>query len=199
MAQDRAHESMAQNQSDKDTNDMGGLLEKALTNDFESFIFKPFLFFKSGHILSEAEKNALVVACPTDSTYAVRLYSLKTDQWELLDSISDLDANRIQFDMVFDDYNFDGQTDLYIQDHVSNGWALSRGHLITIDPITKKLDLHKEASDFGDMEIDAKTKTIRSELWNGYDRKGRHQLTVFTHKWVNGRLKTMGKKNIAIE
>lgn len=129
----------------------------------------------------------------------VRLYALETNQWKLLDSINDLDAFPTQFDPIFDDYNFDGQTDLYIQVSASNGWSLSRGHLIIIDPMTKKFDLHKEARDFANMTTDIKAKTIKTELWNGYDFKGRHQLTVFTNKWVNGQLTTTNKKNITIE
>src|SRR5450759_3119926 len=55
------------------------LLDEALTvdtlefnNEFETN--QSFLFFKSGRIISKSEKNALVVVCPTDTTYMVRLY-----------------------------------------------------------------------------------------------------------------------------
>ena len=179
------------------------LFEKALTidtlefnNQFEKN--QSFLFFKSGHIISNAEKNALVVVCPTDTTYMVRLYSIQNNKWNLSDSVSGLEAFPTQFDPIFDDYNFDGQTDIYIQVTASNGWSLSRGHLIVIDPKTKKFDLHKETRDFANMTPDLKTKTVKTELWNGYDMKGRHQLTIFTNKWVNGQLKTISKKEIIL-
>jgi len=181
------------------------LLKKALTsdtvefnNEFEFDTYKSFLFFKSGDILRKTEKNAVVVTCPTDSTYTVKLYSLQSDQWKLSDSISELDAFPTQFDPIFDDYNFDGQTDIYIQVSASNGWSLSRGHLIIIDPKTKKFELHSETRDFANMTIDVKTKTVKTELWNGYDMKGRHQLTIFINKWVNGQLKTISKKDITL-
>ncbi|OYQ43927.1 hypothetical protein CHU92_02780 [Flavobacterium cyanobacteriorum] len=209
-AQDKiiTQNTIVQTQLVKDTliSNIERLFKKALTcdtveysNEFEFEKYKSFLFFKSGYILSKTEKNALVVTCPTDSTYTVILYSLQTDQWKLSDSISELDAFPTQFDPIFDDYNFDGQTDLYIQVSASNGWSLSRGHLIIIDPMTKKFDLHKEARDFANMTIDKKSKTIKAELWDGYDLKGRHQLTIFTNKWVNGQLTTTSKKNITIE
>ena len=38
---------------------------------------EPFLFFKSGTILSSTERNAIVIVCPIDTTYEIRLYSLK--------------------------------------------------------------------------------------------------------------------------
>lgn len=115
-----------------------------------------------------------------------------------MDSISDLDAFSTQFEPIFDDYNFDGQTDLYIQVSTSNGWSLSRGHLIIIQPMTKKFDLHKEARDFANMTPDIKTKTVMTELWNAYDMKNRHQLTFFTNKWVKGKLKTISKKDTTL-
>jgi hypothetical protein len=184
---------------------LAGLFNNALTADTVEFLngfidpHKSFLFFKSGYIINRKEKNALVVVCPTDTTYTVKLYSIQNDKWSLTDSISNLDAFPVQFDVIFDDYNFDEQVDLYIQVTVSNGWPLSRGHLIIIDPKTKKLELHKEAREFANMTPDKKSKTVKSELWNGYDVMDRAQLTIFTHKWVNGKLKTASKKNITIK
>ena len=181
------------------------LFDKALISDTVEFLngfdsLELFLFFKSGHIISKSEKNALVVVCPTDTTYTIRLYSIKNERWGLIDSISDVDAFPFQFDIIFDDYNFDEQTDLYIQVTASNGWSLSRGHLIVIDPKTKKLELHKEAREFANMTPDKKSKMVKSELWNGWDIEGEgQQLTIFTNKWINGHLKTTSKKNITIK
>jgi hypothetical protein len=162
-------------------------------NQFENN--QSFLFFKSGHIISKTEKNALIVICPTDTTYVVRLYSIHNNKWSVLDSISGLEAFPTQFESIFDDYNFDGQTDIYIQVNASSGWSVSRGHLIIIDPKTKMFDLHKETREFGNLKPDIKTKTLKSEFWNGYDTKNRHQLTIFTNKWVNGKLKTISRKD----
>jgi hypothetical protein len=181
------------------------LFDKALVADTVEFLNgfdlpKSFLFFKSGHIINTLEKNALVVLCPTDTTYTIKLYSNQNDKWNFIDSISELDAFPFQFDIIFDDYNFDGQTDLYIQVTASNGWSLSRGHLIVIDPKTKRLKIHKEAREFANMIPDKKSKTVKSELWNGWDIEGEgQQLTIFTHKWINGQLKTTSKKNTTIK
>jgi hypothetical protein len=179
------------------------LFEKAITTDTLEFSNQfennqSFLFFKSGQIISETEKNAIVVICPTDTTYTIRLYSIQNNKWKLSDSITELEAFPTQFDPIFDDYNFDGQTDIYIQVSASNGWSLSRGHLIIIEPKTKMFDLHKETRDFANMMLDIKTKTVKTELWNGYDMKNRHQLTIFTNKWVNGKLKTISKRDTTL-
>ena len=152
------------------------LLDIATTKDtLEIRNSEPFLFFKSGNILSSTEKNAIVIVCPTDTTYAVRLYSLKNKSWELTDSVAKLDAFPSQFELTFDDYNFDKQKDIYIQVSASQGWSLSRGHLFIIDPVTKKLTRHEEARDLANMKPDPKTETVVSELWNGYDDKNQNQ------------------------
>ncbi len=178
------------------------LLDKALMtdtlelyNEFEFDDYRSFLFFKSGRIIGKTEKNALVVICPTETTYAVRLYGIQSNRWIILDSIGGLDAGPTQFDPILKDYNFDGQTDIYLQVSASNGWSLSRGHLITIDPETKNFELHNETRDFANMKPDLKTHSVATELWNGYDMKGRHQLTIITNKWVDGQLKTISKKD----
>ena len=187
------------------TDTLAILFNNALILDTVEFLngfidtHKSFLFFKSGNIIDKKEKNALVVVCQTDTTYTIKLYSIQNDKWSLTDSICDLDAFPFQFDVFFEDYNFDEQTDLYIQVTASNGWSLSRGHLIIINPKTKKLEQHKEAREFANMIPDKKTKTVKSELWNGYDYMDRTQLTIFTHKWVNGQLKTVSKKNILVK
>ena len=176
------------------------LFYRALTSESVEYLgnidgfklYESFLFFKSGYIISEREKNVLVVTCPTDATYTVKLYTIQNNKWHLIDSISDLDAFPVQFDIIFDDYNFDGQTDLYIQEAVSNGRSLSAGNLIIIDPKTKKLKLHKEAREFTNMRPDKQSKTVKSKMWDEADIAG-WQLTIFTHKWVNGQLKTTGK------
>ncbi len=174
-------------------------LAKALKADtLEFYNDKPFLFFKSGPFLGKTDKYAIVVQCPTDTTYSISLYSIKNNNLILSDSICDLDAFPAQFDPIFQDYNFDGQTDIYIQVTASNGWSLSRGHLIIINPNTKKFELHKETRDFANMLPDIKTKTVKTELWNGYDAKDRHQLTIFTNKWIGGKLKTISKRDTTL-
>lgn len=176
------------------------LLDSAATKDTLEFISaEPFLFFKSGYILSSTEKNAIIIVCTTDTTYLVKLYSMRNRKWELTDSISGLDAFPSQFELTFNDYNFDKQKDIYIQVSVSNGWPLSRGHLLIVDPVTKKLTRHEETRYLANMKPDPKTETVVSELWNGYNEKGQHQLSIFTNKWVNGKLNTIKKKNITLK
>ena len=176
------------------------LLDVATTKDTLEFqSSEPFMFFKSGNILSSTQKNAIVIVCPTDTTYAVRLYSLRNNSWELVDSISNLDAFPSQFELTLDDYNFDKQKDIYIQTSASQGWSLSRGHLFIIDPVTKKLARHEEARNLANMKPDPKTETVVSELWNGYNDKNQHQLTILTNKWVNGKLKTIKQKNVTVK
>lgn len=175
------------------------ILDNALTKDtLDISRDKPFLYFKSGNLISKTEKNAFVVDCPTDTTYTVRLYSNQNNKWYILDSINGLEAFPIQFEAIFDDYNFDGQIDIYIQVSISNGWPLSTGHLIIIDPNTKKFNLHKEARNYANMTLDIQNKTVNTESCFDYGKKGRHQLIIYTNKWVNGKLKTISEKKIIL-
>jgi hypothetical protein len=188
------------------TPNVNELLEKALksknlefNNTYEFTVVDGFLFFKAGHILDSLEANAIVVKCRNDTTYSVNLYLLKDSKWQLEDSISELEAFPWQFDLSFNDYNFDGQTDIYIQVSASNGWSLSRGHLILIDPRSKKFDLHKEARDFANMCIDQYSKTIISQDWEGYDSLNNPHLTIYTNKWINGQLQTINKRDSTLK
>jgi len=181
------------------------LFNKALISDtieFGDFMSKDldilsFLFFKSGNIISKTEKNAIVVTCPKEESYKLKLYSVQNEKWELTDSINLDDVHIVFFDMIFDDYNFDGQKDIYVQTSSSNGYSISHGHLIIINPKTKKFELCKEVREFGNMKIDPKTKTIKSEEVHLNDY-GERYVTIFTHKWENGKFKTISKKNAAI-
>jgi hypothetical protein len=176
------------------------LLDIAINKDTMEFSnSETFLFLKSGPILRQTEKNALSIYCPTDTTYTVKLYSIKNNRWVLIDSIGGLEAFPSQFELTFDDYNFDKQTDIYIQVSASSGWSISKGHLLTVDPLTEKLTQHKETRELGNMKPDPKTKTVVSELWNGYNLKGQHQLTIFTNKWIKGKLRTIKKKEITLK
>ncbi len=168
-------------------------------NAFSIDDWQSFLFFKSGKFLNKTEKNALLVCCNADSTYLIKLYSIKNKKWFLSDSIDGLGASPSEFDITFSDYNFDKQTDIYIQASASQGWSLSRGYLLIIEPKTKKLNYHKEADDLANMTPEKKTKTVISELWNGYNMKGQSQLTLLSNKWINGQLKTISKRDIIVK
>ncbi|NMD00136.1 MAG: hypothetical protein GYA62_10495 [Bacteroidales bacterium] len=177
------------------------LLDKSISNDtIEIECFKHFLFFKSGHLFDRNQKHALSVTCPTDSTYKVEMYILEKGAWTLMDTLKSLDAFPIQFATTLKDFNFDRQTDLYIQVTISNGWPLSRGHLIIIYPKTKKFQLHPETREFANMEPDSISKTVFSEVWDGYDNKsGEQNLILLTNKWINNKLVTVGKEKVTVD
>jgi len=170
------------------------LLDNALTLDtFEFTNLDPFLFIQTGNFLSTIDKNAILVSCPTDSTYKIELYSKSNDRWVKNDELDDLDAIAPQFSTHYDDYNFDGQKDIYLQTDASNGYSLSRGHLLTLTPKTKKIENHSETRNLANMQPNSKTKTIISEDVI-YNDKGLQGVCDLTNKWVNGKLKTIKKE-----
>jgi hypothetical protein len=183
------------NQSEKILN----LLNKALTSntvEFESS--EPFLFFKSGNFLNSLEKNALIVTCSSDSTYLVRLYSIELNDWELKQCIDGLYAVPIFFGVNFEDYNFDGQNDLYIRVSSSNGYSLSYGHLLTLDPISKEITEHIESRRLANIKPDIHSKTIISEEVIWCKQSGIMEICRLKNIWEKGVLKTV-KKNCPCE
>jgi hypothetical protein len=164
---------------------------KADTLEFDNW--EPFLFFKSGNFLSKTEKNVIIVHCPTDTTYSIKLYSIKDNKWLLNDSINGLEAFPIQFYLSFDDYNFDGQTDIYIQVAASNGYSLSYGHLLTVGPVSKKFTEQIESGYLANMQPDIKTRTIMSDDVIWCKTNGMREVCKLTNKWIDGHLKTIKK------
>ncbi len=182
------------------TDTLSKLFEQALTaNSIEFDSREPFLYFKSGHVISHTEKNAITIKSPNETTYLLNLYSCQGKKWQLTDSITLLDDDIYtgEFDATYADFNFDHQIDIYIQATVSNGFPLSRGFLITLDPATKKLNYHKEVRDLANMKPFPRTKTVMSEEWLDFEDTTAYQkLSILTNKWKNGKLRTIKKKNI---
>lgn len=173
------------------TDTLNKLLASARTADtltLEQSI--PFLFFQSGHLFNSTEKHAVAFSSPTDSTAQIKLYRLQGHTWQLMDSLDGLPANTIAFRTIYADYNFDAQTDIYIQRSASNGYVMSRGYLLLIDPLTGKISLHTETGELANMRPDANTSTVFSEDWQatGNDKS---PVRTLHNKWVSGVLKTI--------
>lgn len=167
------------------------LLEKAKKVDTLEFNnSNPFLYIKSGKLFSKYEKNAIIINCPTDSTFNILFFTKKNEKWIKDDEFKNLNFNPLQFYLDFKDYNFDGQKDIYIQRSASNGWSLSRGYLFTIDTITKKITEHKETRDLSNMTPDIEKKVIYTDEldFSGKERK----VNCRINKWKNGKLISCG-------
>lgn len=162
------------------------LLAKAINMDTLEFEkWEPFLFLKSGKLLSEKEKNAVVLYSTSDSTYTIELYTLQNKKWIKNDTHNKIEANPIQFYISFNDYNFDNQNDIYIQETASNGFLFSRGHLLTVNPKTKKLKEHQETRTLANMTPDTNRQIIYTdELDTTQIRKVNKRI----NKWENGKL-----------
>jgi hypothetical protein len=167
------------------------LLGKALKVDTLEFDnFEPFIYFKSGNILSKNEKNALVVNCPNDSTYQIELYTQKNEKWIKNDEIKNILANRMQFYLDFKDYDFDGRKDIYLQKSASNGWSLSKGYLFTVNSMTKKLIEHKEVRELANMNPEKIKEIVYTDELD-YSQS-RRKINRRINKWKNGKLISLG-------
>lgn len=177
------------------TDTISNLFNKALNLDsLEYSNWKPFIFFKSGNFLKNKNKNVLLVTELSDTTISVKLYKANGNNLELNSSVENLNGPGMAFQPMYHDFNFDGQTDIYIQVTASNGYSLSRGHLITIDPLTMKLNYHPEAREFANMRPDKKTHSVISEEVIECKSNLMEEVGILTNKWIKGQLKTIKKK-----
>ncbi len=148
----------------------------------------PFIFLKSGFILTDTQKNAIVIQMPNDSTYTLELYTLKDNQWIRNDSLSNLEGNLVQFYLELKDFNFDRIKDIYLQSSISNGISFSYGNLLTIDPKTYELKLHPETRNLGNLSPDFKSKTLVSERVIQCKENGLWEICTTTHNWHKEKL-----------
>lgn len=145
------------------------------------------LFLRKGKILSNDRVHAIILSSPTDTTYKLELFGLKKLEWIKNDEII-VESHPLQFDLEFADFNFDGIKDIYIQCFVSNGYALSRGHLLTIDKNKEEFIFHREFSELANITIDKDKELVFTEeiIWCKSD--GKQEVCILTHKWTNDKL-----------
>lgn len=155
--------------------------------EFENW--EPFLYLKTGNFLSEKDKNAILVFNNTDTTYQIELYTLEKEKWIKNDALTNIEANAMQFYVIVQDYNFDGQKDIYLQRSASNGWSLSRGNLLTINE-NRKFCLHSETKELANMSPDYESKTVYTDELD-YSKSGRI-INKRINKWKDGKLISLG-------
>lgn len=170
------------------------LFNEVIRNDSLEYmnLSNQIFYLKSGYILSDIDKNIISVSyANSDSIHIVHLYVIKNNKVQGIDSLLVGDILPVNLSLKFDDYNFDGQKDLYIQAFVSNGLAVSKGYLVFVDPLTKRLIEYKEARSLANIRSDYKSKTIFSDSIR-FDHQYGRSLCRIKHKWVNGKLIATG-------
>jgi hypothetical protein len=169
------------------------LLKTSINKDSTYFYeFEPFLYLKTGYFLSQKIKTALLIYKSSDSINCnIELYKLDGLNWTKTTDLKGIDGFAVMFYEEFKDFDFDGQTDIYLNVVSSNGYSLSRGHILTVDPKTLTLKFHPESYEFKNIDIDPKTKTITSEdlIYCGPEQE--RNVCVLKNKWVDGKIKTI--------
>lgn len=169
---------------------LDSLFNEAIKNDSIEYLYLPnqVFYFRSGYILSDTDKNIISISYTnSDSIYKVYLYDIENNKILVKDSLLIGDILQVNLSLEFNDYNFDGQKDFYLQAFVSNGLAISRGYLVFVDPLTKKLTEYKEARNLANIRSDSKSKTIFSDSIV-FDHQYGRSLCLIKHQWVNGKL-----------
>lgn len=154
----------------------------------QSASLRPFLFFRSGNFISESIKHAVVIYSASDTTLWVDLYQITSKGWAKKEALTELDGPGLSFNVVYDDFNFDGITDLFITKSCSNGYSLCRGSLLIMDSSTRFITLHPEANALANLKTEPGNKLIHSDsvIWC----KGIESICALTSLWLNGQLVT---------
>lgn len=169
------------------------LLEKSTEIDTLEFSNQePFLFIKTGKLFSKTNKNAIIVSCPTDSTYKIELYKLVNKKWKKSDEIDKIEVPLRQYEILINDYNFDNFIDIYLNATSSQGISLSTGNLLTVNPLKNKFEKHSETRNLSNMFPDKKTKTVSTDSV-AYGKEGKRVWNLI-YKWENGKLKYTNQK-----
>lgn len=146
--------------------------------------------FEAGYLFNDSEKNAILLTNTSDTTYTIKLYTQDNNRWIENDSVENL-KRTIALDINYEDYDFDGQKDIYIKVSTSNGLPMSRGHLLTVNPTTKKLTEHIEIRELANLKPDKENKVVYSEFVIWHKDNGMPNICTSTNKWVNGKLTTI--------
>ncbi|NML22026.1 hypothetical protein HHL16_14155 [Pseudoflavitalea sp. G-6-1-2] len=152
----------------------------------------PFVYFHATQSL-DTVRTAFVFYNTNDSTASVRWYRFLNGKWMLKDSISNLPGGSRPVNAVFQDFNFDGQRDIYLQEAMVSENGLGYGLLFTIDPKTKQLTEQPVFRDMGDMSADAATKSIISITLKALGHDLPPAKCTVISQWENGQLKTTSR------
>jgi hypothetical protein len=175
-------------------NNLSELFAAALKEDsLELNDYPALIYFKSGFFLNPQEKNIVCAEQIADTTYALKLYTIRENNWMLSDSIISPAIWSIHFQIYYNDYNFDAQTDIFIRTSASNGYVMERGILLIINPETHKMEIHNEALDLANMYPDPDTKTVISDEFSLCNKTMMDEVCKIENKWINGKLKAVKK------
>lgn len=172
------------------------LMEKALVLDSFEYVTDslPFAYLKTGYFLDSLTKRSLLIYNPADTSYTVKLYTQDENKWIKNDSVSGLWGLPAFFKVQYQDFNFDGINDIYIQTSVSDNLSVSRGHLFTVDRDSLKLKYHAEAKDMGNLTPDKENKVVYSQE-AVIDNYGEWKFQTSTNEWIDKVLTVTKKDN----
>lgn len=168
------------------------LMQSQKSDTIQMYSANPFLFYKTGNLFDTKLRHSIVLTCTDDSTYAIRLYQVNDSNWALVDSLGGMPADRAMFYIESKDYNFDKEADIYIQNHYSNGYPISTGYIILVDPVTRHLTLLPGSSRFGNISADPSTRLLHSESkYYGPVKSGEEKIWIRKSRWENGHYSTV--------
>jgi hypothetical protein len=116
-------------------------------------------YVKTGNFIFGDKLSGIIIYTPTDSTIAIEHFIKENEAWQPIDAKIDMPTDWLTFETDYQDYNFDGIIDVYLNVGVMNGSGLSYGYLLTIDE-KGKFKFHPESAEIKNMDPDPKRKIV---------------------------------------
>ena len=183
---------------------IGRLLTVALSKDtfeYEAFYNdnSPYelLYVKTGNLFTSKVTNAITLQSTSDTTVLCELFYLDSDKWIKTGTPLSLYISGFSpayFNILFDDFNFDGFKDTKIVFYQSNGMVYSYGYILTFNKLNSSLTLHPETIEIPDLEIDTKGRTLISTEYSNPNSDIEDFKVISKFDWTNGTLKLISKK-----
>lgn len=189
-------QNLNENLSKVDSSTVDQAMNKALYIDsMDAFSATyPIYFLTSGHFLNDSVKNLLVTQQIDTLNYIIELYIQQGGVWLKQSELKTADISIIHYYPTFHDFNFDGQKDIYIQVSASNGYVMSRGHVITVNKSNSAMVFHPEVRNEANLTADPATKLVISEEYISCTNPPYPDVCKKRLKWTQNRLVFKSRK-----
>lgn len=164
---------------------------------------KPYklLYFNIGNLYFKDSKNAIALYSVNDTTIEFLVFEKGNNAWTATSAPGRLfiyEFSPAFFRTQYEDFNFDGIPDLYVNFYTTVRVADSHGYVLTFDADSKSLKLHEETVNIPNISVDRKTQAIIStEFSNPNDSEEQYKI-VSIYRWTEDTLKLTSTNKIPI-
>lgn len=148
-------------------------------------------YLKVGHVFNPQDTAALALYSVTDTSAICVAYHCVNGTW-VATSESELYVQRfnsIDFRVDYDDFNFDGYADVFVN-FFTTSIGQDVGYMLTYDAANRRMRLLPETMEMTAPAADAEHKTVRAKGINAMTGKW----FINEYRWINDTLRLFGNQ-----